>query len=441
VEKIAQPTAFVINMGANGLAVARTLGRRGIPVIGVDSQPDAPGFASKYVSKMITEDIVDQPEAVLRDLMRAGNDLKEKGVLIPTSDAALLFLYRYEQRLSEHFLFKVPPERVREAMVNKRLQYEEAKRLNIPQPETFFPTTPKDLDGVVKGVRFPAFIKPLYSHLWFPTFGNKGFIVTDQADLRAKMAEVFASGHEVMVQTILSPTGKDLYLAGAYFGANGYVSPSFCWHKIRQYPPNFGVGSMVESAHQAEVRDLALRFMKGIGYQGVGYVEFKRDWNDGTFKLIEMNARTEISNALQDAAGLPLVLFQYYDLTGQPLPEVCEYAEGVVWWDSLSDIESLWRLRRRGEIKLTQWIRSILQVDVHAYYVLDDPVPLLRRYGFGRGLAMLAGKLIKMRSDDDVIPRKSEGARQLERMSVGLKAGGRGHQTEVDDLHRRGLAP
>ena len=136
------------------------------------------------------------------------------------------------------------------------------------------------------------------------------------------MKAIFASGHEVMVQTIMTPTGKDLYSVGAYFGRNGYVSPDFCWHKLRQYPPSFGVGSLVKSAHQPEVRELAIRFMKGMGYRGIGYVEFKRDQRDGAFKMVEMNARTGQTNALQAAAGIPLVLFQYCDLIGHPLPEV-----------------------------------------------------------------------------------------------------------------------
>jgi D-aspartate ligase len=399
------PTAYIINMGANGLAVARTLGRKGVPVVGVDSRPKAPGLASRLVTPLLTKDIQNEPDEVLRAMISAAEDEDDKGVIFPASDAAVLFLSQNAKELSDHFLFTVPPERVREAMVNKRLQYEEAVRLGIPVPDTCFPTGPDDLGSIGDIVRYPAFIKPLYSHRWCTTFPNKGFVVKDQADLREKMAAVFASGHEVMVQTIMDPPGKDLYSVGAYFGRDGYVSPDFCWHKLRQYPPSFGVGSLVESAHRPEVRELALRFMKGMEYQGIGYVEFKLDRHDGRYKLVEMNARTGQTNALQAAAGVPLVLFQYLDLIGHPLPEASNYRDGITWWDSLNDLESFWRLYRRGEITTVDWLRSVARIDVHAYFALADPAPLLRRYGYGGELAKMTYNLLKMKTDEDAVPR------------------------------------
>ncbi|MBI0583030.1 MAG: hypothetical protein ISF22_02250 [Methanomassiliicoccus sp.] len=415
------PTAFVINMGANGLAVARTLGRKGVPVVGVDSRPKAPGLASRYVTELLTEDLQQHPDAVLDAMLGAGRELDHKGVLFPASDAAVQFICANERALSEYYVFTTPPERVREAMVNKRLQYDEAVRLNIPVPETMFPIGPEDLDKVA--VRFPAFIKPLYSHQWCTTFDNKGFVVKGRADLRDKMAMVFASGHKVMVQTIMLPPGKGLYSVGAYFSGDGYISPEFCWHKLRQYPPSFGVGSLVESAHEPEVRELALRFMKGMDYRGIGYVEFKRDHHDGEFKMVEMNARTGQTNALQAAAGRPLVLFQYYDLIGHPLPDVGDYPDGVRWWDSLNDLESFWRLNRRGELTTSQWLGSIAHVNVHAYFASSDLAPVLRRYGFGVELAKLTYNLLKMESDDDAVVSSDNSSISPAARPTSLRAG------------------
>ena len=398
------PRAYVINMGANGLAVARTLGRVGVPVVGIDSRPDAPGFASKFVSKLVAKDPREDPDALLQALLQAGEGQEQKGIIFPASDAAVRFLSQNEKGLSERFLFLTPPEKVREAMVNKRLQHDEAVRLGIPVPDTIFPAGPDDLKEVEDTIRFPAFIKPLYSHKWCTTFANKGCIVTTSEELQEKMATVFASGHEVMVQSIIWPPGRDLYSVGAFFDEHGNESPSFCWHKLRQYPPSFGVGSLVESAHQHEVMDLGLRFMKGIGYRGIGYVEFKKDQQDGEWKMVEMNARTGQTNALQSKAGRPLVLYQYDHLIGRPSPEVRDYPDGVLWWDSLNDIDSFWRLRRRGEITLFQWLRSCIQVDVNAYFDINDPAPLFVRYGYGSKLARLMNDLLRMKIDEDRVP-------------------------------------
>jgi predicted ATP-grasp superfamily ATP-dependent carboligase len=308
---------------------------------------------------------------------------------------------RHRSELASHFDFQLPPERVEDAMVNKRLQYEEALKLGIPVAKTFFPRSQEDLPKVIEGVRFPAFIKPLRSHLWFNRFGNKGFIVKTPEELRMRMETVFQTGLEVMVQTIIAPPGEDLYSVGAYFGRNGYVSPPFVWHKLRQYPPNFGVGSLVESAHQPELVELAMRFMRGLGYQGIGYVEFKKDRRDGQWKLIEMNARTGATNALQARAGLPLVLIEYNDLTGAPQPSFGKYRDGVLWWDGLNDAGSFWRLRQDGQITMRQWVRSWLEAEVFAYYALDDVRPALKRMNYGMELAAMVGSLLRMTKDED----------------------------------------
>jgi len=267
--------------------------------------------------------------------------------------------------------------------------------------ETFYPTTMDELDEGMRRLRFPAFIKPLYSHLWHPVFGNKGFIVKDAEELYEKMAKVFAAKQEVMVQDIIWPPGKELYNAGAYIGRGGYVSPVITWHKTRQYPPNFGVGALLTSCHRPEVAELGMKFMTGLDYRGIASVGFKKDERDGGWKLIELNARTWMGHELSDKAGIPLVYLEYLDLTGRPKPLLVDFRDGVRWWDGLSDIDSFWRLRKRGELTFAQWFHSWVGTDIYSHYAPDDPWPVLRRYGYGLKLAKLLIDLLRMKTDDD----------------------------------------
>jgi D-aspartate ligase len=388
-------------MGTNGLGIARTLGRRGIPVIGVDHRPDQPGMHSRFVTPMICSNIQKEPDKVLDALMERGEELDERPVLFPASDPAVLFISRNRNKLAKRFEFIAASEKVQEAMVNKRLQYNEAIRLGIPMTETFYPRSMEEVEEGMKRLRFPAFIKPLYSHLWFPIFGVKGFVVKDAEELREKMAMVFASGQEVMVQDIIWPPGKDLYNAGAYIGRDGYVSPVITWQKVRQYPPNFGVASLASSCHQPEVAELGMKFMKGLGYQGIASVGFKKDERDGRWKLIELNARTWMAHELSDRAGVPLVYLQYLDLSGQPKPDLADFRDGVRWWDGLNDLDSFWRLRRRGEMTTVQWLRSWMGSDVFSHYAPDDLRPVLHRYRFGVNLVKRVVDLLRMRVDED----------------------------------------
>lgn len=395
------PSAFVLHMGTNGLGIARMLGRRDIPVVGVDSHPDRPGMHSRYVRPLMCEDLLKEPEAVLRAIMEEAERLDERPVLLPASDPAVLFISRHRSKLADRFEFIAPPERVVEGMIDKRRQYEEAERLGIPMTETFYPHTMEEVEEGMGRLRFPAFIKPLYSHLWFPVFHVKGFVVKDADELREKMREVFAAQQEVMVQDIIWPPGKGFYNAGAYIGRDGYVSPVITWQKVRQYPPNFGVASLAMSCHQPEVAELGMRFMNGLGYKGIASVGFKRDERDGGWKLIELNARTWMAHELSDGAGIPLIYLQYLDLTGRPKPELDDFRDGVRWWDGMSDTDSFWRLRRREEITLAQWIRSWFGADIHSHFALDDMRPVLYRYGFGVEAMKLVANLLRMRVDED----------------------------------------
>lgn len=397
------PPAFVLDMGANGLGVARTLGRNGVPVVGVDSRPKAPGLRSRYVRPLVCPDVLTQPDPALDALLKASQNMDGKSTLFPASDAAVLFMVRHQRQLSEHFEFIVPPDNIVNVVADKKAQYEEAVRLGIPVTRTYFPRCMDDLGEIIERVRLPALIKPLHSHLWCRTFGNKGFTVNTPRELRERMQAVFESGHEVLVQSVMWPPGKDLCSVGAYFGRGGYASPPICWRKIRQCPPNFGVGSLVESTHQPEVAYLGMKLMRGLGYRGIGYVEFKKDCRDGRWKMVELNARTGQTNALLAAAGLPLVMFQYCDLIGAPLPSVESYRDGVKWWDAMNDLDSFWRLRRREELTFMKWVRSWVSSEVHAYYAPDDIWPAVARAGFGVNVVKMAFGLLKMDTDEDAL--------------------------------------
>ncbi len=434
------PPAFVINMGTNGLGIARTLGRRGIPVIGMDHRPDLPGMHSRFVRPCPCSNILEEPRRFMEELREEGEKYDERPVLFPASDPAVLFISRNRNILSEQFELIAASERVQEAMVNKRLQYEEAVRLGIPMTTTIYPRSMDELEEGIKELRFPAFIKPLYSHRWAPVFGTKGFVVHDANDLREKMTQVLDADLEVMVQDIIWPPGKGLYNAGAYIGRDGYVSPVITWHKVRQYPPNFGVASLASSCHQIEVAELGMRFMKGLDYRGIASVGFKMDERDGGWKLIELNARTWMAHELADRAGIPLVYLEYLDLTDQPKPSMKDFRDGVRWWDAMNDMDSYWRLRRRGDLTAADWIRSWFATDICSHYASDDPVPVFYRYGFGVNLMKMVANLLRMKvDDDDVRPPMQPGERRTGAppLPAGEVDGEKGEQRRDQDLSGR----
>jgi len=395
--------AIVLNMGANGLGVARSLGHMGIPVIGMDFEPQSPGFRSKFVRPVRCPDPIKRPDELLDFLVAQGKELGEKGVLFTCSDAFINVVSRNRGEISKWFELALPPGEVIEGIIDKRTQYDWATKLGIPIADTFYPMSLKETRELRGQVKFPSFIKPMKSHLWSRIFSHKGFIVRDQEELEARFGELEGIGLEAMVQKVIMPPGENIRGAAAYYGRNGYVSPIFTWEKTRQDPPNFGVGSCVRSRWFPDIAEMSKRFAQGIGFKGIGSMNFKLDPDDGVWKLIEMNGRPWMQNHHATASGLNLPLLQYLDSQGLPLPTLSGFEEDVVWWDSLADLMTFLRLRRRGRIDFNRWTRSWFLPDDNAYYGKGDIKPALERHRYGLKFAMTLGAYLKMKEDPDAI--------------------------------------
>ena len=384
-EKRHAHVAFVLSLFDTGLGAIRSLGRAGIPVVGLDFDPRNAGFASRYCSARRCPDPIQQPRELVHLLLTEGRRLDEPGILFPASDAFVLFCSRYRNELGRYFRFALPSADILEAVVNKRRQYEMAERVGTPYPATCYPETVGDVQRIKDHLDYPVFIKPCYGHLWRVKFGgtHKGFKVQGPEELAARFEEILPTGLRVMVQSIITGPNTNHFKVNAYISATGEPLAVFTLRKIRQYPTEFGVGTLVESVRHPALAELGLQFFRGIGYRGMGSIEFKKDERDGKLKMIELNPRLWQQNAHATACGINFPLVQYLDLTGQaPEPQV-EFVEGVKWLDATADFQAFWAYFRRRELTPWAWLRSWRGSRAFATFAWDDLGPFLRANDYG----------------------------------------------------------
>jgi len=373
-------TAFVLDLGSNGLGVVRNLGREGVPVFGVDFKSKAPGLKSRYCKPLVAPDPLAQPDAALEFLLAQGRGLSDKGILYPTSDEYVLFVSRFRKQLERNFLFAMPSEEVIESILNKRKQYELAEEVGTPFPKTYYPESEQDIQKIKDQLEYPAFIKPYCSHIWRETFRNKGFKVNSASELVHRFRAVSDVKLQAMIQSIV--TGPDSNIVEVY----GYLSRKheplavFVSRKLRQYPNHFGVSTCSESIHDEDATVTALKFYRDIKYRGIGHIELKRDDRDGKYKLLELNARTPPSNTLPTQAGINFPLIQYMELTNQRIEQINDYLDGIKWLDAVLDSLSFFELYKNGNLSPRQWLNSLRHIDCHAYYARDDWSPFLKEY-------------------------------------------------------------
>jgi predicted ATP-grasp superfamily ATP-dependent carboligase len=405
---------FVLGMNETGLTAVRCLGREGIAVRGFDASRKGAAFRSRYCGAAVCPDPLREPDELVRFLRHQVPGGLEKLVLLPTSDAFFLFLSRHRVQLADRFLMNLPAASVAESVVNKRRLYELAAAHGTPFPESYFPVTYGDAMAVKDALRYPAFIKPYWGHQWRAYFGgkHKGFKVHSPEEFLARFREVLKSGHAALVQSYVTSADDNLFSLSLYVSESGEVLASFPRRQLRQYPPNSGTVTLAISERDDELAANGAHFCRSIGYRGIAGLEYKRDQEDGQFKLLDFNPRLMLSDALTAYCGINLPLMQYLDLTGQAPAPQREYAEGVKWLDGIADFHAFQQYHQRGELDFNAWWRSLRRARVFALFAWDDPLPFLvaRKFGFsyGRVLEYMIRHLLRRTSRS--VRRRASGA-------------------------------
>ncbi len=372
-------SAFVLSLFETGLGAIRSLGRAGIPVVGFDFDPDRLGFKSRFCHPVLSPNPVYEPENLVAVLLAKNKKCTEPPVLLPASDAYAQFISRFREQLQTAFLFILPPPDLLDAILDKRRQYELAEQFGIPIPQTYYPQNMADVQEIAGLLTYPVFIKPNIGYLWREKFGPiKGCKVYNADELRQSCDKFFPSGLQVMVQVIIPGPSTNLYGVCVYMSSQGEPLLVFTKHKIRQYPTEFGVGTLVESLRYPELVDLGLHFLKSIGYRGICSIEFKKDERDGQLKLIELNPRLWKHNILASDCGMNFPLVEYQDLTGHAPPASTTFREGVRWWDSRADFKSFYEYYKRGELSIPHWVSSWIGAESHPLFALDDLGPFYK---------------------------------------------------------------
>ncbi|MGD8359265.1 MAG: ATP-grasp domain-containing protein [Lysobacterales bacterium] len=382
-----RPAAFVLGADrAHGLAITRSLGRRGIPLVLLGTA-GTPGMCSRYGFPVPVDGVA---AAELPDLLtRLGSRLPTRAVLLPTTDARVLLVARNANRLHPYYRFSLAPLEVLEDLADKRTQYRLADRLGIPVPRTAVPSDPRQLNRIAEEIGFPCVLKPAYSDEWAPTRARHGprtpltkaILATTREELRAGYQRLAATTRGIVVQAFVEGGADGLFAVYAYCDREGEASARFIRREVRDWPVDFGSGSYSKSVADPEIESLARTLLAGTRYRGLANIEFKRDARDGKPRLIEFNVRGASQMALAIDSGVDLPYAAYADATGLNDASAASGGQrtGLRWIDFGTDLLSAREHRRRGEAGLRHWLGDVFRARSFAYFAADDLRPVLAR--------------------------------------------------------------
>ncbi len=371
------------------LGVARSLGRRGIPVYGVDADPLAYGMASRYVKPCLLPAANDSEENRVQFLMDLGRKLGEKTVLFPVSDDTVMLCSQYRDELQKHYLYVMPDHETISSLLTKDGMHRMAGVHGIPAPQMFQVNTFTDVGRIAGELPYPVIIKPVFSPSWLRpeinamlrtgTFGGapKVALCKDAEALLETYQKIAVYDNRMIIEEVIPGEDQRLVYFCFYMDRQSRPIAIFAGEKLRVLPVGFGSASYVRSFQDPKLEEISLKLLFGTAYQGLGGIEFKRDSRDECYKLIEFNARLGMWDSLGMRCGVDIPFMAYRDTLEQPVEPQHKYREGVLWVDFQRDARSFLVYRQRRQLSLAAWLRSLLGEKDWAVYARDDWKPIL----------------------------------------------------------------
>ncbi len=359
--------------GATAVPIARSLAGAGIPVHALGNPTD-PLANSRWPATWTAQGT--GPGLIERRLewlaaAPAGS------VVLPCDDGGLELVAKHRATLEDLGLLAIEADDdVLLAMLDKRRTYALADEHGIAAPRTVVAETVDQLLAAAAEIGYPCALKPIVSHEFASRFKRKAFVAASPDELTEAFAATEAAGVAMLVTEIVSGPDSGFCSYYSYIDENGEPLFELTKRKPRQFPIGFGAGCYHVMDWDPEVAAHGLEFFRAVGVRGLANVEFKRD-AAGELKLIECNHRFTGGSELLRAAGADLALFTYNRLVGRPLPSMWPYKKGLVLWYPLEDVRALGDYRRKGELTVWQWLRSLLHPIRFPVASLADPRPSL----------------------------------------------------------------
>lgn len=379
-----RPAALVFNCHITGLAVARSLGKRGVPVIGLDRDDAGYGLHSRYTTVAGRCPYpLDDKTGFIDLLMRIGPALKQKAVLFPCLDEWVFAVAHHASELSEYFLLPFSDIETVERILDKNLLYRKCEQLRIPIPKTFYvgAQSPEQIAGEIG---FPCIVKPALQRAFTNEFGEKVLRAESRDEFLALCER--ASHHPLLAQEIVGAGVDSFYSLCSYIGRDGQAKGLFIGRKLEQYPPDFGTACLVDSRYVEEIVERGVDILREFGYHGISEVEFIYDEPSGDFKLLDINTRVWKWIGLPIRAGIDLPWLAYADAVYGNI-EAAGRQRDQLRWVYLKDYIALRRARSGvDETTLTRqdWLDLITGRAeqsgeiVDAVLSSDDPEPFVQ---------------------------------------------------------------
>jgi D-aspartate ligase len=374
---------LVLGGKENTLSLVRNLGSHGIAVR-VCAPPTCWGISSRYCREAIPIPRDSTAADYWHNLLLGPDSARLHGhILVPCCDDSIDFIAHNTEELAENYLLDDGRPELRLDMLDKQRTLELAAHAGTAAPKFWRIEADTDLEAMRNQVEFPVMVKPLNTFNFNRIFGRKLFIIENSFDEVVEKVRLAQQNNQPVMVVEMIP-GPDSLLSSyyTYMDKNGKSLFHYTKRIVRRYPVNRGGACYHVAEWMPDTAAAGRKFFEGIGFTGLGNIEFKLDLRDNKLKIIEVNARFTAAQELLLRSGAPIDLIVYCHLTNQKPPQFSGYTQALIFGYPLRDFLAFVELWRRNELTTMEWLRSWFPRHVISpLHKITDPMPSITAVG------------------------------------------------------------
>jgi D-aspartate ligase len=367
---------YVVHHGT--LGIARSLGQQGVPVYAMVEDRFSPVAMSRYLAgALICDTRGGNTERLITLLTSIREQLSRVAILVPTDDAAAIFIAEHAEVLEKFYLFPSIPKELARRLTNKKDLYSLCRSIGVPCPEAVFPESINDVIEFMECATFPVVVKAADSRR-LPQNVRPTSIIGTPSELLAlyNRAENLKSPNLIFQEYIPQSCAEDWIFHG-YRNPRTDCSVAFTGKKLRSFPPFAGMTTLGIPVANEPLRRQTEKLLRAINYSGVIDLDYRLDKRDGQYKLLDFNPRIGANfRMFEDCAGVDVVRALHLDLTGRKVFQLPAIEGRTFIVESYDPFASLSYIRQ-NRLSVREWWESLKGRREFAWLSLADLNPFL----------------------------------------------------------------
>ena len=384
--------AVVLTDNRGGLGAARSLARRGVPVIAAMWDEGNLLQYSRFPVRKFTatgDTEQDRFDSLMEFLMSVRDG---RPVLVSSADRMVSFIANNRDSLSASFQFNIPSTELLDSLNDKKKETVllSSKGFAVPKTVQELPSDPADLE---KELRFPILFKPA-SYAAKKAFPKKNHQVKTSSELRRFYADYAEAIPDLLAQEVIPGPDGNSWVSSCTFDSKHEMLDCGIKQKISMYPPHFGGSTFAVSASNPEVYELTRRVGRELNYVGHAGIEFRWDDRDGQYKYIECNPRMPENVEFDEYCDMQTVWNSYQVALGNdPVKSPHSQRDGVIYLDLDGDLRGRLQDGESLLAVLGSYARCAFRRRKGPSFAIDDPLPgVVVAWRFVKSLARRAGQ-------------------------------------------------